>query len=146
GIIGRFGRLDIVINTAGITRKGTVEDQSDGDWDAQIAVNLTGPFLVCKAAIPHLKKSPGGRIVNIASRAWAAGNSPPGYTASKAGLVGLTRALARQLGPFNITANAVAPSLVPSTMTRAGMTDEEFERIAEIFAARTPIPRLAAPE
>jgi NAD(P)-dependent dehydrogenase (short-subunit alcohol dehydrogenase family) len=142
--VRHYGRLDLVVNTAGITRKGTVEDQSDEDWHALIAINLTGPFLVCKAAIPHLKNSPGGRIVNIASRAWVAGTAPPGYTAAKAGLVGLTRTLARQLGQYRITANAVAPSLVPSTMTRSGLSDEQFDAMAATFAASTPIARVAS--
>jgi len=144
-VLERFGRLDVVVNNAGLNRHGSNADQSEADWDAVLAVNLKGAFNVCQAAIPTLQQQRSGRIVNLASRVWVSG-SLPAYTASKAGLVGLTRSLARELGPWNVTANAVAPSLVATPFTRAGRSEEEFAAIAARAINQTPLGRLATPE
>lgn len=144
-VLGRFGHLDVVVNNAGLNRRGSNADQSERDWDAVLAVNLKGVFNVCQAAIPALLQQRAGRIVNVASRVWLSG-SLPAYTASKAGVVGLTRSLARELGPWNVTANAVAPSMVATPFTRNGRSDEEFAAFAAHAVAQTPLGRLAAPE
>ena len=144
-VLERFGRLDVVVNNAGLNRHGSNADQSEADWDAVLAVNLKGAFNVCQATIPTLRLQRFGRIVNVASRVWVSG-SLPAYTASKAGLVGLTRSLARELGPWNVTANAVAPSLVATPFTRAGRSEQEFAVFAARAVAQAPLGRLATPE
>lgn len=144
-IVAQRGRLDVVVNNAGLNRRGTNEGLSEADWDAVLAVNLKGVFNVCQAAIPVLKRQGSGRIVNIASRVWLSG-SIPAYTASKTAVIGLTRSLARELGPWGITSNAVAPSMIATPFTMGGRSDEEFARVAERFVAQTPLGRLATPE
>lgn len=110
------GGLDILINNAGIMREGTVEESTMTDWDAQIAVNLTAPFILTKHAMPLLK-SGGGAIVNVGSIE-GLGNNPrhPAYGASKAGLHGLTRAVAVDHGPDGVRCNAVAPGWIDTPL------------------------------
>jgi NAD(P)-dependent dehydrogenase (short-subunit alcohol dehydrogenase family) len=144
-VLERFGRLDVVVNNAGINRRGSNADQTEVDWDVVLAVNLKGVFNVCQAAIPTLQRQRSGRIVNIASRVWLSG-SLPAYTASKAGVVGLTRSLARELGPWNVTVNAVAPGAVVTPFTRAGRSEEELAAIVARSVSYTPLGRLATPK
>jgi NAD(P)-dependent dehydrogenase (short-subunit alcohol dehydrogenase family) len=118
----RFGRLDVLVNSAGIleTAAGahpTLESTPLDTWARVLAVNLTGPFLVCRAAAPVMKRHRYGWIVNIASRAARTRAGPPAYIASKGGLVALSRVMAGELGPFGITVNCVAPSRVATDLT-----------------------------
>jgi 3-oxoacyl-[acyl-carrier protein] reductase len=148
-VVDRFGRLDFLVNNAGLNRGGSSRDQTKPDWDAILDVNLTGAFNMAQAAIPAMELQRGGRIVNVASRVWlgggwlgGGGNAGPGYIASKAGLIGLTRALALELGVFNITANAVAPSPIKTPFTLAQMT----QGIVTQEESQTPLRRLGTPE
>jgi len=145
GIAGAFGGLDIVINCAGgYGRLATVEDMPIDEWDRTVALNLRSVFLICKAAIPLLKKSKAGRIINVSSisgRTVHAASSPA-YGAAKAGVTQLTRFLAFQLGPDNITANAIAPVTTLTPRVAALRTEADIERIA----SQVPLRRLAVPE
>lgn len=116
--IETFGRLDILVNNAGITRDGLLMRMKEEDWDLVLAINLKGAFNCCKAACRPLMKSPAGRIVNIASIVGLIGN--PGqvnYSASKAGMIGLTKTLAKELASRKVTVNAVAPGFIQTAMT-----------------------------
>lgn len=116
----RFGRLDIVVNNAGITRDQLLVRMKDDDWDQVLDTNLRGVFLMTRAAAKVMMRQRSGRIVNIASTAGAMGN--PGqvnYSAAKAGVIGLTKAAARELAHWNILVNAVAPGLIETDMAAA---------------------------
>jgi len=145
GIVQAFGGLDIVINCAGgYGRLATVEDMPIDEWDRTVALNLRSVFLICKMAIPQLKKSKAGRIINVSSisgRTVHAASSPA-YGAAKAGVTQLTRFLAFQLGPDNITANAIAPITTLTARVAALRTEADIERIA----SQVPLRRLAVPE
>lgn len=146
-IVGRaielFGRLDILFNNAGISRRALVEEQTDEDWQALLDVNLTAQFRIAKAAIPHLKDSPAGRIINTASvMARMTDYGLVGYCASKAGVAGMTRSLALDLGKFGITANYIEPGAIVTGMTKGGFDDPE---IAEIWARKAALRRLGQP-
>jgi NAD(P)-dependent dehydrogenase (short-subunit alcohol dehydrogenase family) len=142
-LVARFGRLDQLVNAAGRNARGGFADMR-ADWARVVAVNLWAPALLCHASADLLGVR-GGAIVNIGSRTWLSGG-PAAYAASKAGLVGLTRALAVELGPRGITVNAVAPSMVVTPFTRNGRTDAEFDALVERHRAMAAIPRLASPE
>jgi 3-oxoacyl-[acyl-carrier protein] reductase len=140
-----FGGIDIVINCAGgYGRLATVEDMPVDEWDRTVALNLRSVFLICKAAIPWLKKSQAGRIINVSSisgRTVHAASSPA-YGAAKAGVTQLTRFLAFHLGPDNITANAIAPITTLTPRVAALRSESDIERIA----SQVPLRRLAVPE
>lgn len=144
GITGAFGGIDIVINCAGgYGRLATVEDMPIDEWDRTVALNLRSVFLICKAAIPWLKKSKAGRIINVSSisgRTVHAASSPA-YGAAKAGVTQLTRFLAYQLGPDNITANAIAPITTLTPRVAALRSEADIEKIA----SQVPLRRLAVP-
>jgi len=145
GIAQACGGLDIIINCAGgYGRLATVEDMPVDEWDRTVALNLRSVFLICKMAIPLLKKSKAGRIINVSSisgRTVHAASSPA-YGAAKAGVTQLTRFLAFQLGPDNITANAIAPITTLTARVAALRTEADIERIA----SQVPLRRLAVPE
>ena len=112
------GRLDILVNNAGITRDNLLVRMSLEEWDAVLDLNLRGAFLVTKAAMRPMMKQRGGRVINIASIAGITGNAgQANYSAAKAGLIALTRTVAREMASRNITANAVAPGFVPTELT-----------------------------
>lgn len=144
GIVKAYGGIDIVINCAGGYKQlATVADMSIEEWDRTVALNLRSVFLICKMAIPHLKKSGAGRIINVSSisgRTVHAASSPA-YGAAKAGVTQLTRFLAYQLGPDNITANAIAPITTLTPRVAALRTEADIERIA----SQVPLRRLAVP-
>ncbi len=139
----RWGGLHVLVNNAGIIRRGTLETMRLEDWHEVLAVNLTGPFYCCRAAVPYMKQARWGRIVNVSSIAGKMGDiaSAPGYGPSKAGLLALTKTLARELAPWGITVNAVAPHAIETEMS-AQWTPE---RRAQILAA-IPVGRLGTPE
>jgi len=110
-VAGTTGRLDILVNNAGLSRAPRLGEVALADWNAVLAINLTAPMLLSQEAMRFWRDGAGGRIVNIGSRVWLSG-SGPAYTASKAGIVGLTRSMAVQLGPLGVTANVVAPSFI----------------------------------
>lgn len=112
------GRLDILVNNAGITRDNLLLRMSLEEWDAVLDLNLRGTFLVTKAAMRPMMKARGGRIVNVASIAGVIGNAgQANYSAAKAGIIGFTKTVAREMASRNITANAVAPGFVPTDLT-----------------------------
>lgn len=115
----RMGRIDILVNNAGIIRDNLIENISEDDWDAVIDVNLKGAFLGCKAVVPRMKEQGYGKIVNIISRSWLGNPGQTNYSASKGGLVSLTRTLALELARFGVNVNGVSPGLVDTPMTRA---------------------------
>ena len=141
--IEELGRLDILVNNAGVTRDNLLMRMKEEDWDEVLAINLKGAFNCAKAAVRPMLKARGGRIVNITSVVGLQGN--PGqanYAASKAGLIGLTKSLARELGSRGITANAVAPGLVPET----GMTNELDLEVQQQMLAGVPLGRAGTVE
>ncbi len=132
--------IDIVVNNAGIYKRATIDDKTAGDWQRVIDVNLTGCFLVAKHALPHVPD--GGRLIFISSQRGFKG-SPHGadYAASKAGVLGLMRSLARELAKRNITSNAVAPGTVDTDMI-SGLSGERRKK----YVRRIPMKRLGRPE
>lgn len=140
-----WGRVDALVNNAGVEPQHSVEDLELGTWQATLDVNLTGAVLMIKHCVPRWRRQGSGRVVSIGSRVWLGGGSTASYSASKAGLVGMTRAACRELGPLGVTANVVAPSFV-RTPFNAGKGDAEFlAGYADRFAAASPLGRLVEP-
>lgn len=127
-VVERFGRLDVLVNNAGIIRDNLISNISEQDWDQVLDVNLKGAFLCCQAVFPTFKQQRSGKIVNIVSRAWLGSIGQANYTASKGGLVSLTRSLALEFARFQVNVNAVAPGAIDSPMTQ-GLTQEARERL-----------------
>jgi len=142
--IETFGRVDILVNNAGVLRPTRVEGISEEEWDFVVDVSLKGAFLCAKAVIAHMKRQGWGRIVNMSSSAGRSVSTLGGchYTAAKAGLLGLSRALAKELAPFGVTVNAVCPGLIDTEMVRRTCPPERIAAYERSF----PIPRLGRPE
>ncbi len=138
--LDRFGRVDIVVNNAAIARSTRFAELSLAEWRATFEVNVTAPFRFIKAALPAMTAQHYGRIVNISSTAGRMVSTLGGahYTASKTGLLGLTRAAAKELGKFGITVNAVCPGMIDTELTHEYATPELLERLAAAY----PVPRL----
>ena len=140
--IDEFGKVDILVNNAGITRDNLLMRISEADWDEVINVNLKGAYNCCKAVLRPMMKQRFGRIVNITSVVGLSGNAgQANYASSKAGMIGLTKSLARELGSRNITVNAVAPGYITTALTDV-LSDEYKENAI----AQTPLGRLGEPE
>jgi len=137
-----FGKIDILINNAGVTRDGLVMRMSVEDWDSVINTNLRGAFNFTQSIVRAMTKQRSGRIINISSVIGLMGNAgQTNYAASKAGLIGFTKSLARELASRNITVNAVAPGFITTDMT-AGLSDE----IKKTIHSKIPLGRTGAPE
>ena len=135
--VAAAGGLHVLVNNAGITRDGLILRMKPEDWDVVLRVNLTGAFNFCKAAVPGLIKQRWGRIVNISSVVGAMGNAGQvNYAASKAGLLGLTKSLAREVASRGVTVNAVAPGFIDTAMTRAMPEKAREALLAQIPAGR----------
>ena len=140
--VEQFGGLDILVNNAGITRDGLLMRMSEDDWDAVQNTNLRGTFLVTKAAMRPMLRAKNGRIINITSVVGVMGNAgQANYAAAKAGIIGFTRAVAREVASRGITVNAVAPGFIATDIT-AGMTEAQIAAVM----AQVPLGRIANPE
>lgn len=140
--VKEFGRIDALINNAGITRDGLIMRMSETDWDEVLDTNLKGAFLTSKAAIRPMMRQRSGRIVNLTSVVGLVGNAgQANYSAAKAGLVGLTKTLAKEVGSRNITVNAVAPGFIETRLT-----DVLPEANKEFLLKSTPLGRFGTPE
>ncbi len=140
--VAAFGRLDILVNNAGVTRDNLFLRMKEADWDFVLGINLKGAFNFCKAAVPVMVKNRFGRIVNISSVVGVMGNAgQANYSASKAGLIGLTKSLARELASRNVTVNAVAPGFIDTPMTQALP-----EKAREALFQQIPLGRLGTAE
>ena len=140
-IVERFGKLDVLVNNAGITKDSFAAKMTEDQWDAVLNVNLKGTFLCCQAVIPVMKDQNYGRIVNTASIGILGNLGQTNYAASKMGVLGLTRTLALELARNNITVNSISPGA-----TKTPMTEKIPEDIAKQFAAKIPFKRFAEPE
>jgi NAD(P)-dependent dehydrogenase (short-subunit alcohol dehydrogenase family) len=142
-LVGRRGRLDVLVNNAGMTRAGTLLTQTDEDWDAVVDTNLKGPFVCSAIAARHMQETGGGAIVNIGSvSAHGVRSGPPAYAAAKAGLEGLTRNAAIELGPLGIRVNLLVLGTIESKWLLQRKSAEELEEIR----ASTLTGRLGSPE
>ena len=137
-VVRRHGRVDVLVNNAGINVEGTLEELTDDDWDRCFAVNVGGVFKMCRAVAPVMKAQRSGRIVNAASFAAIVPSVGAGaYAASKAAVVQLTRTLAGELGPWGVTANAYAPGMVPTAMNGfAEMPQAAQDRLLDTLTLR----------
>jgi len=135
-----FGRIDILVNNAALPLTTRFERISEEEWRRALEVNLTAPFLLMQAVLPAMKSQRYGRIVNISSTAGRMVSTLGGahYTSSKTGLLGLTRAAAKELGVYGITVNAVCPGMIDTELTRENASPDVLERLARGF----PVPRL----
>ncbi len=138
--LDRFGRIDVLINNAALPLTTRFEQISADEWRRALEVNLTAPFLLMQAVLPTMKRQHYGRIVNISSTAGRMVSTLGGahYTTSKTGLLGLTRAAAKELGKYGITVNAVCPGMIDTELTRESATSEVLDRLAQSY----PVPRL----
>lgn len=124
-VLERFGKIEILVNNAGITRDGLSMRMRRADWDDTLVTNLTGAFLMTQAVMPSMMKHRWGRIINVTSVVGETGQAgQANYAASKAGLIGLTKSLARELGSRHVTVNAIAPGYIETAMT-AVLTDDQ---------------------
>lgn len=137
-----LGRLDILVNNAGITKDGLILRMTDEDWGAVLATNLTSAFVACRAAGRLMMKNRFGRIVNIGSTSGVVGNAgQANYAAAKAGLIGLSKSIARELGGKGVTCNVIAPGYIETDMTSV-LPDEIKQKIQDMVAVR----RLGTPD
>lgn len=142
-IQNEFGRLDCLVNNAGRTGASKIDAVEMDEWNAILALNLTAPMRLCQQAVPLMRASGGGSIINVASRVYLSGTGV-GYTSSKTGLIGLTKALAVQLGKDRIRVNAVAPSFLNTPFNKKIV--EQNSALADGFRKITPLGRLGTPE
>ena len=142
GVLERHGRIDILVSNAGITRDQLLLRMKREDWDAVLATNLTATFTICQAVLRPMLKQRGGRVIAISSVVGQMGNAgQANYAASKAGLIGFCKSMAREVASRGITVNVVAPGLIETDMTKA-LTGTSREDWAE----RIPLGRLGSPE
>lgn len=142
GVVAEWGKLDILVNNAGITKDTLLPRMSDEQWDDVINTNLRGTFLFCRAASMHMMRARYGRIINISSVSGLIGN--PGqcnYSASKAGIIGLTRGMSKELAGRKVCINAIAPGFIESEMTKV-----LGDAVVQMAKERIPAKRLGKPE
>ncbi len=139
-----FGRLDILVNNAGTTRDNIIALMKEEDWDVVINTNLKSAWNCSKAATRLMMRQRWGRIINISSVAGVTGNAgQSNYAASKAGMIGLAKSLAKEIGPRNVTVNAIAPGFIPTDLTNYLLEDEEVKKT---LIEHTSVRRLGRPE
>lgn len=132
----QYGSLYGIVNNAGIIRDNLIWNMPSTDFDSVVQINLKGTWLMCKEAAMRMKKQGEGRIVNIASRAWLGNRGQSNYAASKAGVVGLTRVLALELGKYNVLANTIAPGLIDTPMTQK-LQPDVLQKLIDAQPTRT---------
>ena len=147
-VAAELGAPTVLVNNAGVIRDNLLFKMSDGDWDTVLGVHLRGAFLMSRAVQKHMVDQRFGRIVNLSSSSALGNRGQVNYSAAKAGLQGFTKTLAIELGPFGVTANAVAPGFIATDMTattaaRVGMPFEDFKAAA---AAQIPVRRVGQPD
>jgi 3-oxoacyl-[acyl-carrier protein] reductase len=142
-VVKEMGSVDVLVNNAGITRDKLMKDMSAADFDAVVNLNLRGTFLCCKYGTPPMVAKKWGRVINMSSRAHLGNKGQTNYSASKAGVIGLTRSLAFELGKFGVTANCIAPGVIATP----GVTSlPHYQDLVDRIAPTLPIPRLGKPE
>ena len=142
--VERHGRIDVVVNSAGVREIADPYELATEEWDNVVAVNLSGTFYVCQAAARRMRETGGGAIVNLASVGGLIGLSHrPAYSAAKHGVVGLTKSLARDLGPDGIRVNAICPGVIRTPLTESYFGDDAFERS---LATTVPLGRVGQPD
>lgn len=139
----QFGKIDILVNNAGVVRDAKITEMEEEDWDLVVDVCLKGSFLFAKYTAEHMIAQEYGKIVNIASRAYLGNPGQANYSSAKSGVLGLTKALAKELGKYNITVNAIAPGLIE---TNALLNHPKCEKIKELQKRDSPIKRVGSTE
>lgn len=147
-IVGRFGRIDILVNNAGVIRDNLLYKMSDGDWDTVMDVHLKGAFLMTREVQTFMVQQKYGRIINVSSTSALGNRGQANYSTAKAGIQGLTKTLAIELGPYGITANAVAPGFIETDMTRqtAERMGVPFDELVSMSISQIPARRSGQPE
>ena len=141
--VKELGSIDILVNNAGITRDKLLRDMTVADFDVVVNLNLRGTFLCCKYGTPPMVAKKWGRVINMSSRAHLGNKGQTNYSASKAGVIGLTRSLALELGKFGVTCNCIAPGVIATP----GVTSlPHYQNLVDRVAPTLPIPRLGKPE
>ena len=141
--VKEMGSVDVLVNNAGITRDKLMKDMTAADFDAVVNLNLRATFLCCKYGTPPMVAKKWGRVINMSSRAHLGNKGQTNYSASKAGVIGLTRSLAFELGKFGVTCNCIAPGVIATP----GVTSlPHYQSLVERVAPTLPIPRLGKPE
>jgi len=142
-VLDKYGHMDILVNNAGIVgRAAPIQEVTDNDWNRMLAIDLTGVFNCCRVVIPHMLERGSGRIINIASIAGKEGNpNMVPYSSAKAGVIGLTKALAKEVAQHNIFVNAIAPALI-----KTSLIDDLTPEQAKYLTERIPMGRLGLPE
>ena len=146
-LAAEYGGLHILVNNAGVTRDNLLFKMTDADWSTVLDVHLRGAFVVTQTAQKHMVAAKYGRVISLSSTSALGNRGQANYSAAKAGLQGFTKTIAIELGPFGITANAVAPGFIETAMTRASAErmGQTIERWRESFAATVPVRRSGAP-
>ena len=135
-ISSSYGRIDVLVNNAGIIRDNMIWKMGVEDFDAVININLKGTWLMCREAATIMKEQKSGRIINIASRAWLGNKGQSNYSASKAGVVALTRVLALELGKYNVHVNAIAPGLIDTPLTQ-NLSKDVLQKLIDAQPTKT---------
>ncbi len=140
GVIEQFGRVDVLVNNAGVIRDNRVERMTDDEWETVLDVNLRGAFQCCRAVFGHMKERGYGRVLSLSSMSWRGNFGQANYAAAKAGIVGMTRTIALEGAPFGITANAIAPGLITTPMLGSMDADARAKLVSRI-----PMKRIGHP-
>jgi len=147
-VAAELGGPTVLVNNAGVVRDNLLFKMAEEDWDTVLNVHLRGAFLMCRAVQKYMTEQKWGRIVNLSSTSAVGNRGQANYSAAKAGLQGFTKTLAIELGPFNVTVNAVAPGFIVTDMTAAtaARIGVDFEQLQKTAAEQTPVRRVGTPD